>query len=180
MLKLILSLVVLVPSFVTPVKSEDVSYSDRMFQEGLLAQGMGDALKTKNAWTKYRAYCRLSPASCWPKQRDQVETYFDSLVPSTLVVTESKLESLSKIPGQETVLTPAVQTKKSPPKKQIIKTKVATQPTVNAAELVRQAEQAREQGQLEYALRLYQLAEKVDVSKMDYLRPIEEIMKLME
>lgn len=155
MSKLLLALLLVVP--LSQVHSSELSYPERMYAEG-----------GRNAWVKYLAYCRLNPEECMPEEMEKVKSYF-----STLLVVPAEKEAVPEVKA-EAIAKPVVVSK-------VLSKKIPSPiRPADPAKLVKEAERARTQGQLETALRYYRLAEKMNPEKEEFSQPIQELEKLME
>ncbi len=171
MLKVLVGLLLLPLS---QVQSRELSYPQKMYATGLLCFERGDLSDGKNAWRKYQAFCRLSPNDCDSAARQKVEEYFLALNAERVDVVGE-----TKAPVVLEVATPApVQpVKVSKPKAPKV---VAPSRPADPSKLVKEAERAREQGQLETALRYYELAEKMNPETKDFGVQIQELNELIQ
>lgn len=167
-------LIVVLWSFaIASVYAADPSYPQRQYTAGLTLLEQGDVAIGKNAWIKYRAYCRLSPEECSREEMEKVDRYFSGLESNRsnemIVAKPVPVEPPPQSPPEMPITTP----KKRRQEKRV-------KPLADSGRLVKEAERARAQGQLEQALRYYWLAEKIDPEKEDFRTEIGELEKLME
>jgi hypothetical protein len=167
-----LFLTLLLSPVVTFGVASELSYPQRMYAEGFDAFEQGNIQLAKNSWTKYTAYCRLSPDDCVLQDQKNVRTTLTLLAPASTPTLEEKIAPAPEI-------APLPQKKVERPSKPVRVTST-TKIKVDVSRLVRRAEAAKEQSQLEDALRMYQLAETVNPETEEFKKEIEELQKLME
>lgn len=151
-----------------PLLADNVTdQADRYYTQAVVAQKKGDTLAARNAARKYAAFCRLRPDACSAVRLKEMA----ALIP------DAPLPSPEPSP---VVMPTPISTEKKPrvkpafPKIDREKLKQTTE------QLVREAEMARERGQLEQALNLYRLAEKAEPDNPEFKDKITGLEELME
>ncbi len=142
------------------LKDETLNYFERVYLEGFLAWRRRDLMEAGNAWTKFLA---LQPEEMTPqiiRQREEVEEYRQVV---WMELYGDEINSKSALIPSENGISEAIPLPKKIPSPTVAFSPSSKSPTpISVEEIIRKAGQAKDDGQMERSLRLYELALKLD------------------
>ena len=154
------------------LKNDELSYLDEHYLEGYQAWRGGDIMEARNHWVRFLSFCQRLGDSCDKSRLLEVQHYFQwagqHLFPRPV---ESRTEPKS-LPKRKYAKRVPVKIKSAPSKRLV--------QSVSAEKLIKKAQMAENSGQLELALELYQLAQRVSPDSLQIRSHIEHLLKVVD
>jgi len=137
----------------------ELENSERWYFEGYLAWRQEKFLEARNAWFKFLSLERMGNESPSPQRAEEVRRFFRLLTEDHLIPAPQPLEE-EKVKGDDTTLSrPQIKSRSLAGSRAGVDN--VERPRISIDEIVRKAGEAKEHGQWERALRLYQMALKL-------------------